>query len=206
MWRAWLKIRLMPMWERLRGTFPFINNSMSLSTHDFTFRIFHLILLNTGWVMAYYRKLLKAELWARRESAVLSKWAVTKQSLEHKLSLSICLGAKTKFSWCHYYSCGDGTTHVLSLLSVTFSPTSRHQWVLDNSLMALLSQHLVPKGKVVLAYGSITAVQCWAHRAQTERGTPPGSTHMHRKQVNTPWSSGVALPLLIFVAPHPWAH
>lgn len=111
MWRAWLKIRLMPMWERLRGTFPFINNSMSLSTHDFTFRIFHLILLNTGWVMAYYRKLLKAELWARRESAVLSKWAVTKQSLEHKLSLSICLGAKTKFSWCHYYSCGDGQHH-----------------------------------------------------------------------------------------------
>lgn len=166
MWRAWLKIRFMPMWDRLRGmrALPFINNSMPLSTHGFTFRIFHLILLNPGWVMAYYRKRLKAELWTRRESAVLSKWAVTKQSLEHKLSLSICLGANTKFSRCHYYSYDEGTTHILSLLSVTFSPISCHQWVLDHSLMTLLSQHLEPEGKVVLAYSSITAGQCWAHR------------------------------------------
>lgn len=142
------------------------------------------MLLNKDWVMAYCRKLLKAELWIRRESAVLSKWAVTKQSLEHKLSLSICLGTNTKFSLWHYDSHGEDITHVLSLLSVTFSPTLCHQWVLDNSLMTLLSRHLAPEGKVKLFLPTVAPLQCSAEhteshqcRAQMERGTPPGSIH-----------------------------
>lgn len=109
------------------------------------------------------------ELWIRRESAPLSKWAVTRQGLKHKLSVSICLGTNTKSGLCRCDSYDEAIPpHIMTsvyplcgifsyiMLSMGFVKLTYNYFCLDTWNLRVKSSH-----SYLQWVASLYPKQCW---------------------------------------------